>query len=94
MINTVSFFAVLIIDHRVVEIINVPAGFPGGGMHENGGINTHDVLMQLGHALPPVIPDIFFQFTSPLAVIIHGLQAFVNFTAGENKSILFAMRNN
>ena len=63
-------------------------------MHENGSINTHNIFMHLGHAFPPIIPDIFFQFTAHLAIIIYCLQSIINFAAGKNKTILFAMRNN
>ena len=48
MINPVTFLAVFIINHRVIEIINVPAGLPGGGMHENSSIDPHDIFMHAG----------------------------------------------
>ena len=48
-------------------------------MHEDGGINAYNVFMHAGHALPPVIFDIFFQFASPLAIIIDGLQTVIYF---------------
>src|SRR4030095_924998 len=92
MINTVSFLAVLIIDHRVVEIINVSRSFPGCWMHEDSSINAHDVLIHPGYAVPPIIFDIFFQFTAPLTIIIYSLKPIINFAAGKNKAILFCMR--
>ena len=89
MINPVSFLAVFIIDHRIVEIINVPAGLPCGWMHEDSRINTHNIFMHTGHAIPPIIPDIFFQFTAPLTIIIYCLQSIIYFTAGKYKTIFF-----
>jgi len=37
-IGTVAFFAVLVIDERVVESIHMSRCFPYGGVHEDGGI--------------------------------------------------------
>src|SRR5215204_180100 len=94
MINPVSFFTVFIIDHGVIEIINVTRGFPYRWMHEDGGIYTHYIFIHAGHTIPPVIFDIFFQFTAPLAIIIYCLKSIINFAVGKNKTILFGMRNN
>ena len=80
MIYPVALVAVFIIDHRVAEIVHVTTGLPGGWMHENRGINTHDILIELGHALPPMVLDIFFQFTPPLTIVIHGTKAVVDLT--------------
>ncbi len=35
-------------------------GFPGGGVHKDGGVQTHDVLVHAGHGGPPVIFDVVF----------------------------------
>ena len=94
MIHSVAFLAILIINHRVVEVVNVAAGFPGGGVHKNGGINTNNVFMQLGHALPPVVFNIFLQFTAVLAIIIYGAESVINFAALEYKTVFFAVPNN
>ena len=58
MIHPVSLLAILVIDHRVAEIIHMSRCFPGGRVHENSRVNTHNIIMELGHAFPPVIPDI------------------------------------
>jgi hypothetical protein len=63
-------------------------------MHEDGRINAHNVFIHAGHAIPPIILDIFFQFAAPLTIVVDRLQPIINFTAGKNKAIFFGMRNN
>src|SRR5687767_7711752 len=94
MINPIPFLTVLIVDHRVVEIINMAGSFPGGRMHEASGIDTDDVLIHAGHTVPPVTLEIFSQFTAPLAIIIYCLEAVIDFAAGKNKAIFFRVRDN
>ena len=90
MINPVSFLTVLIIDHRVVEIINMTLAFQVVGcMKMAASIPTMFSYIRV-MLFPPVILDIFFQFAAPLAIIIYSLQSIINFTAGKNKTILFA----
>src|SRR5688572_18449 len=93
MIDPVSFLTVFVIDHRVIEIINMARSFPRGRMHENGSINTHNILIHAGHTIPPIVLYIFFEFTSPLPVIIYRLEAIVDFTTGKYKTIFFSVRD-
>src|SRR5689334_23354610 len=92
-VNPVSFFAVFVVDHGIAEIINVPRCLPGGWVHKYGGVHTYYVFMQLGHALPPVVADIFLEFTSPGAIVVYGAQTIINFAALKNKSIFFGVCN-
>jgi hypothetical protein len=70
-----------------------PLAFHVVGMHEDGGIETHDVLVELHHALPPEIADVLLQFHTHLAVIIRGTETVINLAAGEYETILFTMAN-
>ena len=45
MIHAVTFLTVFIIDHGVAETVYMAAGLPGGGVHKDGGINTHDIVL-------------------------------------------------
>ena len=60
-IGTVTFLAVLVVDERVVECVDMTAGFPDARMHEYGTVQTNDVLMHLNHGFPPILFDIVFQ---------------------------------
>src|SRR5437764_12964960 len=94
MIYAIAFVAVAVVNHRVAEIIYVATGLPGGGMHEDGSVNAHDVFIHARHGLPPMIFYIFFEFASPLSIIVHGSQPIINFTRRKYESILFAMTDN
>src|SRR5687767_5408957 len=93
-INAVTFFAVLIVDHRIAEAVYVAGSFPGGRVHENGGVDAYDVLVHLGHAFPPIVAYILFQLGAVLAIVVYGTQAIVYFTGWENESVFFTMRYN
>jgi hypothetical protein len=69
----------------------VSGGLPDGGVHEDGGVDAHDVLMEQHHALPPIFLDVVFQFHTILAVVIDSGQTVVNITAGEDEAIFLAM---
>src|SRR5262245_32682729 len=92
-IHPVSLFTVLIVDHRVIEIIDMTACLPRRWVHENRRINTYNVLIHAVHAVPPLIFYISFQLATPLAIIINCLEAVIYFTGWKNKAVLFAMRN-
>ncbi len=57
-VGPVTFFGILVIDQRIVEGIHMAGGFPDRGMHENGRVDPHDILIQQYHAVPPVFFDI------------------------------------
>lgn len=67
------------------------AGFPHGGVHEDGGVDTHNVAVQQHHALPPILLDVIFQFHAVLAIVVDGGQAVVDVTAGENETIFLTV---
>jgi hypothetical protein len=62
-------------------------------MHEDGGVDAHDIVMHAGHGIPPLIPDVPLQFTAPGSVIIYGTQPVVDLARRENKTILLGMGN-
>ena len=66
-------------------------GFPDGGVHEDGAVDAHDVVVKQHHALPPVLLDIILQFYAILSVIIYSTEAIVNFAAREYEAVLFAV---
>ena len=90
-IDAVAFVAVLVVDHRVVEIIDVSAGFPSSRMHENGRVKTNDILLQLCHTPPPMVLDVLFQLAAHLTVVIDRLESVVDLTTGKNEPVFLAM---
>jgi hypothetical protein len=90
-VGTVALFAVLVVDQRVVESIHVAAGLPHSGVHEDSGVQTHDVLVELGHGLPPVAADVVLQLNAVRAVVVGGAKAVVDLAALEHEAVLFGM---
>jgi len=69
----------------------VAAGFPDAGVHEDGAVEPHDVLVHLHHSLPPSLLDIVFQLYTQLAVVIHSGEAVVDFAAGEDETVFLGV---
>ena len=82
-----------IINQGVVEGVNVARGFPYGGVHEDGGVDAHDVLVQQSHGLPPIAFYVVFEFYAVLAVVVHGRKAVVYFRALKHKTVFLGMGN-
>ena len=74
-IGTIAFLRVAVVDERVVESVDVTAGLPYGRVHEDGGVNAHDIVVKKHHAVPPVLLDIVFQFYTIWSVIIDGCES-------------------
>src|SRR5690606_15547260 len=94
MIHTIALFTILVIDHGIVKSVHVSTSLPCGRMHKDSGINTHNIIVHLGHAFPPLVSDILFQLSTPLPVIIYSLQSIVYFATGKYKSVFLTMRYN
>ncbi len=60
-------------------------------MHEDGGIDAYDVLVEAGHGLPPVVLDVVFELYAHLAIVVNCGQAVIDFGGGENESVLLTM---
>ncbi len=90
-VGAVALLAVLVVDQRIVEGVHVAAGLPGGGVHEDGRVDAHDVLVELGHGLPPVAADVVLQLHAVRTVVVGGAEAVVDLAAGEHEAILLGM---
>jgi len=71
----------------------VAGSLPDGGVHEDGRVDAHDVLVEQSHRLPPVLFDIIFEFNAELTVVIDCAQSVIDFTGGKYKSILLTVGN-
>ena len=70
-ISAIAFLRVAVVYQGVVEGIHMPARFPYRRVHEDSGINTHDILVQQRHRVPPVLLDVVLQFHAVLTIVIH-----------------------
>jgi len=57
-IGTVALLAVPVVNQRIVEGAGMPRCHPNLGVHENGRINPHNVLINPGHGFPPKATDV------------------------------------
>ena len=71
-IGTIALLRVAVVDEGIVEGIHVSAGLPYRRVHEDGRVDTHDVLVQHRHGLPPVLLNVILQLNTVLTVVIHG----------------------
>ena len=90
-IGTIALLRVAVVDERVVECIHMARSLPDCRVHEDGSIDAHDVLVELGHCLPPVALDIVLEFNTVLTVVIDCAQSVIDFTRRENEAILLAV---
>ena len=69
-VGAVALLAVFVVNERVVERVHMTGGFPGGRVHEDAGVDAHDVLVHAHHGGPPVLLDVVLQFGAELAVVV------------------------
>ena len=94
-IGTVSLLRVAVIYQWIVEGIDVPRGLPHRGVHEDSGINTHDIVMQQNHRVPPVFLDIVFQLDAVGAIVVNCRQSVgVNIRTWEHESVFLTVTYN
>ena len=70
-VGAITLLRVAVIYQGVIEGINMSAGLPRRGVHEDGCVNTHDVLVQQHHRLPPILLNVILQLHTVLAVVIN-----------------------
>jgi len=72
-IGAVTLFAVLVVDHGIVEGVHVARSLPGGGVHKDGRINADNVVLHAGHTFPPEALEVVFQLYPIGSVVVHCL---------------------
>ncbi len=90
-VRAITLLRVLIVYQRVIEGIHMAGCLPDSRMHKDGGIQSHYILVQERHTVPPVFLDIVFQFYAILTVVVHSAQTVVNFGGREYETVFFAM---
>ena len=79
-VGAIALFRVAVVDQGIVECIDMAGCFPDCRVHEYSGVDTHNIVVQEGHSVPPVALDIVFEFYAVLAVVVDGRQTVVYFT--------------
>ena len=92
-VSAVTLLRVLVVDQRVVERTDMARSLPRAGMHEDRGIQPHDILVQLDHRIPPITLDVILQLHAVLAVVVDGAEPVVYLARGEYEPVLLAVRH-
>ena len=94
-IGAVSLLRVAVIYQRIVESIDVARGLPHRGVHENSGINAHDIVVQQNHRVPPVLFNIVFKLHAVGAVVVDCRQSVrVNIRTWEHETVFLTVTYN
>jgi hypothetical protein len=93
LVRAKAFFCQEAITHRIAERIHVPARLPNLRMHDDGGVEAHDVLALAGHGVPPQFLHVALQLGTERAVIPKAVDAAVDFGGLKNESAAFAQRH-
>ena len=64
---------------------------PNSRMHEYAGVDTHDVTVEPGHRIPPVLLYVVLELHAHLAIIINCSKTVINLTGREYEAIFLAM---
>ena len=81
-----ALFALLTIDHQVVEALHMPRSFPYPRMGYYRTIQPHDIIAAIDQTLPPMVAYFLFQYHSLGSVIPEAGQSSVDLAALEHKS--------
>ena len=90
-VGAVTFLRILVVDQRIVEGRNVSRSLPCAGVHEDRGVDAHDVFVELDHRIPPVALDVVLQLDAVLTVVVDGAQTVVDLARREDEAVLLAV---
>ena len=90
-VGAVALLRVLVVDEGVIEGVDVTRGFPDFGVHEDRGVDPHDVGRQEGHSFPPVALDVILEFAPQLTVVIDSAEAVIDLRGGEDEAVFLTV---
>ena len=94
LIFALTLVAVLALDERVGEGLDVSGCNPHLAGQDYRGVQPDDVCAAANHVVPPLTFDVLFEFHAQRAVVPGGASTAINLTAGENKAAALGKRNN
>ena len=71
-VGTIPLLAVPVIDQWIIKRVHVSRCFPDGRVHEDGGVDPYNILVQQHHAVPPIFFQVVLELHAHLPVIING----------------------
>ena len=86
MVGAEPFLAVFAVDKRVGKTGQMAGSFPYLRVHEDGGVEAHDVAAAVHHGAPPRLLDVALELDAERAVVPAAVEAAVNFARLEDKT--------
>ena len=71
-VSTITLLGVTVIDQGIIESIHVTRSLPYGRVHKDGAVDTHDILVQHRHGLPPILLNVILQLHTVLTIVVNG----------------------
>ena len=90
LVRTVTGAAALAVHQRIGEAAHMTGGDPSGGVHQNGGIQTHIVVGLLNELLHPCLLHIVLELHTQRAVVPRVGKTAVDLGTGVDKPAVFA----
>src|SRR5207244_9816881 len=69
LVGTEASLALAAIDHGIGEVVQMPAGLPHHGVHEDGRVQPHHVVALVHEVAPPDALDVVSQLHAERAVV-------------------------
>ena len=85
-----AVLAVPAVDQRIGEAGDVARGLPHARVHEDGGVETLDVVARVDHGAPPALLDVLLELDAERAVVPHRAQAAVDLGGLEDEASALA----
>ena len=86
LVGAEALLAVAAVDQRIGEGGDVAARLPHLRRHEDGGVETDDVVAQLHHGPPPGVLDVALEEHAERPVVPGGAEAAVDLARGEDEA--------
>ncbi len=81
LVGAEAALAGLAVDHRVGEGVDVAAGLPDAGVHDDGGVQAHHVVPLLDDGAPPGLLDVVLELHAQGPVVPEAADAAVDLAA-------------
>jgi hypothetical protein len=93
LVGAVALLRRLAVDQGVGEPFDVPGGAPDLRVHDDRGLDPHDIVAALDHVPPPAVAEIPLQLHTQRTVVEETIDPPVDVGGGKDEAAPFAQRN-
>ena len=87
-----ALVALAALDQGIAEILDVAAGLPGAGMHQDGGIEADHIVTAGDDGVPPCFLHVALELDAQRPIVPGRTEAAVDFAALKNESAALGQR--